>query len=81
MVTHKMSVKLFKSEVLNASLMSVVSDDGETYFKAKDVAVALGYTNPRDAILKHGVTSRGSRIATPSEKEPHYRGFNPTLCS
>ena len=41
-----MSVKLFESEMLNASLTSVVSDDGEIYFKAKDIATALGYENP-----------------------------------
>lgn len=27
--------------------------DGEPYFSGKDVAVALGYKNPRDAIRKH----------------------------
>ena len=30
-----------------------VTKDGEPWFVAKDVAVALGYSNPRDAVLKH----------------------------
>ena len=48
-----MSVKLFESEILGVSLTSVVSDDGEIYFKAKDVATALGYTNTNEAIRDH----------------------------
>ena len=48
-----MSVKLFESEVLNASLTSVVCEDGEIYFKAKDVATALGYEKPANAIDRH----------------------------
>ena len=27
--------------------------DGETYFVGKDVAAALGYTNSRDALMRH----------------------------
>lgn len=39
----------------NAELGSVrtVTINGEPYFVGKDVAVALGYSNPRDAIAKH----------------------------
>ena len=48
-----MSVQLFESEILNVNLTSLVSDDGETYFKAKDVAIALGYVNTRDAVDRH----------------------------
>ena len=48
-----MSVKLFESEILNVNLTSLVSDDGEIYFKAKDVAIALGYSDADDAIRKH----------------------------
>ena len=48
-----MSVKLFESEILNVSLTSVVSDDGEVYFKAKEIATALGYADSDDAIRKH----------------------------
>ena len=48
-----MSVQLFESEVLDVCLTSVVSDDGEIYFKARDVATALGYTNTNEAIRDH----------------------------
>ena len=48
-----MSVKLFESEVLNVGLTSVLSDDGDIYFKAKDVALALGYIEPVYAIRRH----------------------------
>ena len=46
-------LKLFEREILGVSLTSVVSDDGEIYFKAKDVATALGYTDFDQAIRKH----------------------------
>ena len=48
-----MSVQVFESKVLGISLMSVVSDDGEIYFKAKDVAEALGYVETVHAIRRH----------------------------
>ena len=43
--------------------------DGEAYFVGKDVAVALGYTNPRKAIRDHVDEEdlREERIVTPSE--------------
>ena len=44
-----MSFQLFESEILGVNLTSVVSDDGEIYFKARDVATALGYTKPERA--------------------------------
>ena len=48
-----MSVKLFESNVLDVKITTVVGNDGEIYFKAKDVAESLGYSEPRDAIQKH----------------------------
>ena len=39
--------------ILNASITSLVCDDGEIYFKAKDVATALGYEKPANAINRH----------------------------
>ena len=48
-----MSVQLFESEILNVSLTSVVCEDGEIYFKAKDIATALGYADSDDAIRRH----------------------------
>ena len=46
-------IKLFSNEVLNVNLTSVVSKDNEIYFKAKDVAEALGYENAKHAIQNH----------------------------
>ena len=48
-----MSVKLFESEILGVSLTSLVRDDEEIYFKAKEVAEPLGYSDPKDAVQKH----------------------------
>ena len=48
-----MSVQVFEGEILGVSLTSLVCDDGEIYFKAREVATALRYSSPRDAILKH----------------------------
>ena len=48
-----MSVQLFESEILGVSFTSLVCDDREIHFKAKDVALALGYSDPKDAIQKH----------------------------
>ena len=48
-----MSVKLFESEILGVSLTSLVCKDGEIYFKAREVATALGYGKPADAIDRH----------------------------
>ena len=45
----------------------VVMIDGEPWFVGKDVAVALNYANPRDALAKHvpNKFKRKSQIATP----------------
>ncbi len=45
-----------------------VEVDGEPWFVGKDVAEALGYSNPRDALAKHvdGEDKGVSQIATPS---------------
>ena len=48
-----MSVQVFESGVLNSSVTSVVCEDGEIYFKAKDVSTALRYENPGKAIWDH----------------------------
>ena len=48
-----MSVQVFESEILDVSLTSLVCDDGEIYFKARDVAMALGYSDANGAIQKH----------------------------
>lgn len=45
--------------------------DGEPWFVGKDIATALGYSNTRDAILKHvdAEDKRVSRFATPSGEQ------------
>ena len=45
-----MSVKLFENEILNVNLATIVSDNGDIYFKAKDVAEALGYVDTNAAV-------------------------------
>lgn len=46
----------------------VVEIDGQPFFVGADVANALGYANPRDALAKHvdSEDKRASQIATPS---------------
>jgi Prophage antirepressor len=44
-------VKLFQNEEFGQ--VRTVDIDGKTYFVGKDVANALGYSNPRDAISRH----------------------------
>ncbi len=49
----------------------VVEVDGEPWFVGKDMAEALGYSNPRDALAKHvdAEDKRASRITTPSGEQ------------
>ena len=35
------------------TIRTMVNENGETFFVAKDVAIALGYSNRRDAVAKH----------------------------
>ena len=44
-------LQIFKNEEFG--LVRTAEIDGKTYFVAKDVANALGYSNPRDAISRH----------------------------
>lgn len=48
-----------------------VTVDGQPWFVGRDVALALGYSNPRDALAKHvPAAHKGvSRIATPSSDQ------------
>lgn len=48
--------------------MRVVELNGEAFFVGRDVAIALGYSNPRDALAKHvpDKYKRESQIAIPS---------------
>ena len=44
-------IKIFENPQFGS--LQTVEKDGELWFVGKDVAVALGYSNPRDAINKH----------------------------
>lgn len=44
-------IKIFNNEEFGQ--VRTVEIDGKPYFVGKDVAIALGYSNPRDAILRH----------------------------
>lgn len=44
-------IQIFSSEEFGQ--VRTVEIDGEPWFSAKDVAIALGYSNPRDAVSKH----------------------------
>lgn len=51
--------------------MRTIEVEGEPWFVGKDVAAALGYSNPRDALAKHvdNDDKGASQIATPSGKQ------------
>ena len=55
--------QIFKSEVFG-EIRTMTNEKGETFFVGKDVAMALGYSNPRKALQDHvddedkGVTKR-----------------------
>ena len=44
-------LKIFKND--NLGLVRTLEINGEPWFVGKDIAVALGYSNPRDALSKH----------------------------
>lgn len=54
-------MKIFKSEEFGAVRTVMNVEDGELYFVAKDVATALGYKKPRNAISLHckGALTKG----------------------
>lgn len=56
-------LQIFNSEEFGQ--VRTIEIDGKPYFSAKDVAEALGYSNPRKAILDHckGVTKRDTLTA------------------
>ena len=57
------SMKIFRHEMFG-DIRTMTNESGETFFVGKDVAEALGYSNPRKALLDHvdvedkGVTKR-----------------------
>ena len=50
-----MAVVSFTNSELSAEITSFIDENKEIWFKARDlnVAIALGYTNPREAIRDH----------------------------
>ena len=48
----KTSIQVFKNEIFG-EIRTVTNQKGETFFVGKDVAMALGYSNTRDALNKH----------------------------
>ena len=45
-------IQLFSNDVFG-SIRTIADESGDILFCAKDIAVALGYTNPRKAVLDH----------------------------
>lgn len=62
-------IEIFRNEEFGEIRTVII--DGEPWFVGKDVAVALGYSNHRDALFKHvdNEDKGESRIATPSGKQ------------
>ncbi|HAL86241.1 MAG TPA: phage antirepressor Ant, partial [Deferribacteraceae bacterium] len=46
-------------------IRTLIKEDGEPWFVAKEVAVALGYKNSREAIIEH--CKGGSEMLLPSK--------------
>ena len=55
-------IQVFKNDEFGA--VRTIEQDGNVMFCGKDVAVALGYSNPNKALRDH---TRGERIVTPLE--------------
>ena len=45
-------LRVFQNNQLNLNMQTIVTND-QLYFKAKEVALAVGYENPRDALARH----------------------------
>ena len=63
-----MKNELIKFDNAEFGSVRVMMIDGEPWFVGKDIAIALGYKNVRDAMRKHvdDEDKTGSQIATPS---------------
>ncbi len=59
------TIQIFKNEEFG-NIRTMVTQQGDTLFCAKDVAMALGYSNTKDAILRHVCKEDklGSQITT-----------------
>ena len=73
-------VRVFDSKVLATKVTTILDYEGEPLFKAKDVALSLGYEDPDQAIRRHvrekykvtycEVTGENSPVETTGEKVP-----------
>ena len=61
-------LQVFKFGTLEIRTLEI---NGEPWFVAKDVAVALGYSNPRDAVGRHCKRPQpvGSRVSRPLDQQ------------
>ena len=48
-----MTLRIFENWDLDVQVSTLFTGDGEIFFKAKDVALALGYANTDDAVKRH----------------------------
>ena len=46
------NIQIFKNKVFG-EIRTLTNAEGETFFVGRDVAMALGYSNTRDALLRH----------------------------
>ena len=72
-------ISVFENSQLNLK-MQTIATNGQLYFKAKEVARALGYENTRDALARHVPEEYKKRLADirvvkrdplRSEEHPH----------
>lgn len=68
-MTSSNELSVFKFDKI--TVRTVVREDGEPWFVAKDVALALGYTNTRKAVRDHckaaSAMARGNELFPPTE--------------
>ena len=57
--------KLFHNSDLNLELTSYVDDKQNVCFRGKDIALILGYSKTRDALLRHVDNEDKQRTSTP----------------
>ena len=65
-------IKIFENTEFGS--VRTIAIDGEPYFVGKDVAVILGYSNPRDALAKHVDDEGGSKMRHPWWN-PRFNGY------
>ncbi len=74
-----MSIVSFVNPDSNTNIVTFKDKDKKLWFKAKDVAIALGYTNPREAIIYHVRDKHKAKyeeIQGSSNSLPPCKGYN-----